>query len=460
MNKRIERDSMGEMELPADALYGASTQRAIDNFPISGRRLPRPFLRALGLIKQAAAETNGELGTLDRAKTEAIAAAAGAVAEGLHDEHFPVDVYQTGSGTSTNMNANEVIANLALRALGAKLGDRSVIHPNDHVNYGQSSNDVIPTALHVSCAEQVHGTLIPVLQRLQAALSAKGDAFDDVVKLGRTHLQDATPVRMGQVFHGYAAQIERGGARLRDTLERLCELALGGTAVGTGINCPPGFAAGAIGRLAQKTGVPFREAGNHFEAQGARDAAVELSGALKTVAVSLYRIANEIRFLGSGPRGGVGELRIPATQPGSSIMPGKVNPVICEAVLQVCMRVMGNDATVTAGGVSGVFELNVAIPVMADTLLESIALLANASDVFIERCVEGLEVDRDRVRSLIERSLMLVTALAPKIGYDKAAQLAKRAHERGQTVREAAAEMGLEDLDDLLDLRAMTEPPE
>ncbi|MHC4933096.1 MAG: class II fumarate hydratase [Planctomycetota bacterium] len=456
MSTRIERDSMGEMTVPADALYGASTQRAVENFPVSGRGLSRPFLRALGIIKEACALTNAEQGHIDEALAATIAKAAAEVAEGEHDRHFPVDVFQTGSGTSTNMNANEVIANRACQMLGQPIGSRETVHPNDHVNRGQSSNDVIPTALHVSLAEEVAGRLLPALAGIRDALAAKAQEFDDVLKIGRTHLQDATPVRLGQVFAGYSAQMERGIGRVKDTMPRLLELALGGTAVGTGINCPEGFPKIAIGHIAKKTGLDFVEAGNHFEAQAARDAAVELSGALKTVATSLYRIANDIRFLGSGPRCGVGEILLPATQPGSSIMPGKVNPVMSEMLLQVAMRVMGNDTAATAAGASGVFELNVAIPVMADALLESIHLLSNGCAVFVERCLNGIEADRERCGELIEKSLMLCTALAPVIGYDKAAAVAKKAHAERKTVREVATEMGIENLDEVLDVRSMT----
>ncbi len=456
METRIEKDSMGEMSVPVDALYGATTQRAVENFPISGRPFPRPFLAALGRIKMACAEVNLEAGALTEEIGHAIRQAAWEVAEGRLDAHFPIDVYQTGSGTSSNMNANEVIANRACQILGAPIGSRDRIHPNDHVNRGQSSNDVIPTALHVACAVEVKERLLPALEFLRMSLERKSREFDDVLKIGRTHLQDATPVRLGQVFAGYQAQIVRSMARLESTMPRMCELALGGTAVGTGINCPPGFAKAAIAKLATETRVPFREAGNHFEAQAARDAAVELSGALKTVAVALTHIANDLRWLGSGPRCGIGEIQLPETQPGSSIMPGKVNPVIPEALLQVCMKVIGNDVTVTMAGASGVFELNVAIPVMADSLLESIHLLSNATRVFTDRCVDGVEADRERCAELIERSLMLCTALAPVIGYDKAAAIAKKAHAERKTVRQVATEMGIENLDQLLDLRSMT----
>jgi fumarate hydratase class II len=456
METRIERDSMGEMRVPADALWGASTQRAVENFPVSGRGLRRPFLRALGLIKQAAAMTNAGIKDLDGKLADVIARAAAEVAEGKLDRHFVVDVYQTGSGTSTNMNANEVIANRAAQLLGKPIGSRDAVHPNDHVNRGQSSNDVIPTALHVACAEEVARRLLPALDELHAALAEKARAFDGVLKIGRTHLQDATPVRLGQVFSGFAQQARNGITRLRQAQGHLCELALGGTAVGTGINCPPGFARKTIARIAELTGVPFVEAPNHFEAQAARDAAVELSGALKTVAVSLHHIANNIRFLSCGPRCGIGEISLPATQPGSSIMPGKVNPVMSEMLMQVAMRVVGNDAAVTAAGSSGLGELNVAIPVMADALLESIELLGNGARVFAEKCVKGIDADEERCAELIEKSLMLCTALAPKIGYDKAAALAKKAHEQRKSVRQVAEEMGIQDLDRLLDVRSMT----
>ncbi len=445
------------MLVPADALYGATTQRAVENFPVSGRALPRPFLRALGLIKGAAAATNRELGTFSGEIADAIEKAAGEVAAGDHDAHFPVDVFQTGSGTSTNMNANEVIANRACVILGQPIGSRETVHPNDHVNQGQSSNDVIPTALHISCAEELHTRLLPALRHLEVALQDKTKQFDGIVKIGRTHLQDATPVRLGQVFGGYQAQVQNSIGRLEAAQPRLLELALGGTAVGTGINCPPGFAQKTIARIAEATGLPFVEAPNHFEAQAARDAVVELSGAVRTVAVSLTRIANDLRMLGSGPRCGIGEIKLPVTQPGSSIMPGKVNPVICESVLQVCMRVLGHDAAIVAGGTSGLFELNVAIPMMAEAMLDSLHLLANVSTIFVDKCIDGIEADEPRIAALIEQSLMLCTALAPVIGYDTAAALAKRAYAEGKTVREVADEMGIQNLDEILDLRGMTD---
>ncbi|MHC4941105.1 MAG: class II fumarate hydratase [Planctomycetota bacterium] len=457
MSFRIERDSMGEMRVPEDALYGATTQRAVENFPISGKPLPRAYLRACGLIKEACAHANEQLGELPADLAENIRKAAMEVAEGEHDRHFPIDVYQTGSATSTNMNTNEVIANRVCQILGHPIGSREVCHPNDHVNKGQSSNDTMPTALHIAVAEQLVTNLQPAIAEFREVLDEKAKAFDDVLKIGRTHLQDATPVRLGQVFSGYASQLRHAWQRLEDVLPRLYELALGGTAVGTGINCPKGMPEKAIARLNETTGLPFTEAGNHFEAQAGRDAAVEASGALKTVAVSLYRIANDIRFLGSGPRCGIGEILLPATQPGSSIMPGKVNPVMSEMLLQVCMKVMGNDVAVTAGGASGVYELNVAIPMMADSLLESITLMANGCRTFVEKCLKGIEADAERAGELIEKSLMLGTALVPVVGYDKAAAIAKQAHAERKTVRQVATEMGIENLDELLDVRSMTE---
>ena len=457
---RIERDSMGPMEVPAGAYYGASTQRAVLNFPISGLRFSRAFIRALGLIKRAAAETNMELGRLDRERGEAIVQAAQEVADGKLDEHFVLDIFQTGSGTSTNMNANEVIANRASELLGGELGSRKV-HPNDHVNMGQSSNDVIPTAIHLAALEQMERHLIPSLERLHAGLAEKARAFDDIVKIGRTHLQDATPIRLGQEFSGYASQIEHGIRRIRQAQRELGELALGGTAVGTGINTHPEFARRAIARLAEMTGLELREAENHFEAQAAKDAAVFASGALKTVAVSLMKIADDIRWLGSGPRCGLGELKLPPVQPGSSIMPGKVNPVICESVMMVCAQVMGNDSTITIAAERGNLELNAMMPVLAYNLLQSIELLANAAANFQEKTIAGLEADRERCESLVEQSLAMVTALVPRIGYDRAAELAYKAYETGKTIRAVCLEEQVlppEELDRLLDARRQTEP--
>jgi fumarate hydratase class II len=453
--QRVERDSLGEMEVPVEALWGASTQRAVLNFPISGERFPRRFLQALGWVKEAAALANRELGVLDAERVGAIARAAREVAEGRWDDHFPLDVFQTGSGTSTNMNANEVIARRAMQLLDGSLS----VHPNDHVNASQSSNDVIPTALHVSARQGLHEDLLPALERLGECLRRKAAAFDPVVKLGRTHGMDAVPVRLGQEFAGWARQVELGGARVRRAGSGLAELALGGTAVGTGLNCPPGFAATAIARISERAALAYREAEDHFEAQGARDAALEASGQLRTLAVSLAKIAGDVRLLGSGPRAGIGELVLPAIQPGSSIMPGKVNPVICEAVTQVAAQVVGNDAAVAAGALGGFLELNVYVPVIARNLLESIRLLARAADVFVEKCLSGIEADRERAESLVERSLAMATALAPAIGYDRAAEIAKRAFATGRTIREICQEEEVvprDELEALLDPRRQT----
>jgi fumarate hydratase, class II len=457
---RVERDSMGEMQVPAGSYYGAQTQRAVLNFPISDLRFPRAFIRAMGLIKKAAAQTNGELGLLPEAMVAAISQAADEVIAGKLDAHFVVDIFQTGSGTSTNMNANEVIANRAIEIQEGSVGSRH-IHPNDHVNLGQSSNDVIPTAIHVAALEEVEKTLIPALRVLLESLRQKAEEFDDVVKIGRTHLQDAVPIRLGQEFSGYAAMISRGIDRIEAVHPRLSELALGGTAVGTGLNCPPGFPAGVVMRLSEWTGVSFREAGNRFEALASRDAAVETSGMLKTLACSLMKIANDLRWLGSGPRCGIGEILLPATQPGSSIMPGKVNPVIAEAVTMVAAQVLGNDVTINLGGQAGNFELNVMQPVIAYNLLQSIALLANSCRVLAEKTVKGVQADRLRCEEMIERSLAMVTSLAPRIGYDRAAAIAKEAYESGRTVREVARERRVlpeEELETILDPWSMTEP--
>ncbi|HEX7051556.1 MAG TPA: class II fumarate hydratase [Longimicrobiales bacterium] len=457
---RIERDSLGEMRVPADALWGAQTQRAVENFPISDLRFSRDFIAALGRIKKAAAETNMELGLLDAELGRAIVVAADEVIAGEHDRHFVVDIFQTGSGTSTNMNANEVIATRANQLLGVPAGGARV-HPNDHVNRGQSSNDVIPTAMQVAARVQIQRDLLPALSELSSALSVKAAEFDGIVKSGRTHLMDATPVRLGQEFGGYASQVVHGMRRVREASDDLAELPLGGTAVGTGVNTHPDFARRAIERLSAMTGLEFREAENHFERQGTRDTVVYAHGALNTVAVSLMRIAHDIRWLASGPRAGLAEITLPATQPGSSIMPGKVNPVIPEAVTMVAAQVMGNQTTITVGGLGSFFELNVMMPVMAHTLLESIRLLANASRVLAEKCVEGITANEDRCRELVERNLMLATALAPAIGYDAAAAIAKEAYAQGKTPREIAREKGVlppERIDELLDPRRMTEP--
>ncbi|RIL03472.1 MAG: aspartate ammonia-lyase [Proteobacteria bacterium] len=453
---RSERDSLGEMAVPADALWGASTARALANFPVSGERFPRRFLRALGLVKAAAAAANAELGVVDGALAAAIETAAREVADGAHDGEFPLDVFQTGSGTSTNMNANEVIARLASR----RLGDGAArVHPNDHVNASQSSNDVIPTALHVAAREAIARDLDPALARVEAALREKAERFAGVVKLGRTHLMDATPMRVGQEIGGWARQVALARERLAAAADGLAELALGGTAVGTGINCPPGFAARAIERIARDTGLAFREAEDHFEAQGARDAAVAASAAVRGAAVALHKIANDVRLLASGPRAGLGELRLPAVQPGSSIMPGKVNPVMAESVIQVAAQVFGNDAAVAFAGMTGQLELNAMIPVIARNLLESVRLLANVSNVFAERCLAGLDVDRARTEGWVEQSAALATPLAARIGYDRAAEIAKEAMASGRTVRDVARERAVlpdDELERLLDPRAMT----
>ena len=453
---RIERDSMGELSVPSDSLWGASTQRAVENFPVSGERFPRAFLAALGQVKEAAATANASLGVLPRDLAEWIARAADEVAEGKLDAHFPVDVFQTGSGTSTNMNANEVIANRAMQLRGSR---KPRIHPNDHVNASQSSNDVIPTVLHLAAREAVHRELLPALARLQEALAERSRALAGVVKPGRTHLMDATPVTVGQELGGYARQVALAGERVERAAEGLAELALGGTAVGTGINCPPGFAERAIARLSERSGRDYRQAANLFEALGARDAAVGLSGALRGAAVSLFKIASDVRLLASGPRTGIGELRLPELQPGSSIMPGKVNPVIPEVVTQVAAQVVGNDAAVALGGLGGQLELNTFLPLIARNLLESIRLLTSAATLFAERCIAGLEADAARAEALVESSLMLATALAPRIGYDAAAALAKQALESGRTLREVARERRVlpeAELDALLDPKRQT----
>jgi fumarate hydratase class II len=458
---RTEKDSMGPMEVPASALYGASTQRAVLNFPISGYRFSREFIRALGLIKMAAARANQQLGKLDDARADLIAQAAAEVAAGVLDAHFPVDIFQTGSGTSTNMNANEVIANRCSQIAGKPIGSREPVHPNDHVNMGQSSNDVIPTAIHVATAESIKTLLLPALQRLESALRAKSHEFWDIIKIGRTHLMDATPVRLGQEFSGYAKQVEYARLRAGNAISAIEELALGGTAVGTGLNAHPEFARRAIGIVAHETEINFKEAADHFEAQGAKDGLVQASGQLKTIAVGLFKLANDIRWLSSGPRCGIGEIQLPATQPGSSIMPGKVNPVMCEALMQVCAQVIGNDATITWCGANGNFELNVMMPVMAHDILESVRLLASASAVFAERGVEGIVANTARCNELVEYSMAMVTSLAPIIGYDRATQIAKESAKTGRTVRELCIEQKVlppEELAIALDPVEMTKP--
>jgi fumarate hydratase class II len=434
-NTRTEKDSLGNMQVPMDALYGAQTARAIENFPISGQPIPRPLLYALVLIKQQAALVNADLELLDKERASAIVAATDEILSGTHDRHFPVDIYQTGSGTSSNMNVNEVIAHRASQLLGSE-NHGNPLHPNDEVNLGQSSNDIFPSAIHIACAQQLQDKLLPALQQLENLLTTKSTEFAKIIKIGRTHLQDATPLTFGQVFSGYARQIQLARDRLASESTGLYELPLGGTAVGTGINTHAEFAHRTIERIAGQTRLPFREASNHFEAQAARDALVAVSGSLKACAVSLSKIANDIRLLGSGPRCGYGELKLPAVQPGSSIMPGKVNPVMAESLIQVCARVIGNDASITLCGLGGYFELNTMMPLMAAAMLESIELLSNAISLFGERCLTGLQADRKRCAELMEQSLALVTSLAPALGYDRAAELAKQACREGKTIRE------------------------
>ncbi|MGW3336167.1 class II fumarate hydratase [Streptomyces sp. NPDC001009] len=457
---RTEHDSMGEVRVPAHAKWRAQTQRAVENFPVSGQRLERAHIEALARIKGAAAKVNADLGVLDRDVADAIQEAAEEVASGRWDEHFPVDVFQTGSGTSSNMNANEVIATLAGERLGRD------VHPNDQVNASQSSNDVFPSSLHVAATAAVVHDLIPALEHLAAALTRKAAAFADVVKAGRTHLMDATPVTLGQEFGGYAAQVTYGVERLRSSLPRLAELPLGGTAVGTGINTPPGFSAAVIEEVARATGLPFTEARDHFEAQGARDAVVETSGQLRTVAVGLTKIANDLRWMSSGPRTGLAEIRLPDLQPGSSIMPGKVNPVVPEAVLMVAAQVVGNDATIATAGAAGNFELNVMLPVMAKNVLESVRLLANASRLLADRTIDGITADRERAREYAESSPSVVTPLNRYVGYEEAARIAKKSLAERKTIREVVLEGGyvergdltLEQLDEALDVLRMTRP--
>jgi len=457
---RIERDTMGELAVPADAYYGVQTARAIENFPISPLRMPRSVIRAMGMIKRAAASVNHSLGLLEKKPADAIKRAATEVVDGKLDSEFPVDIFQTGSGTSTNMNTNEVISNRATELLGGLRGSK-LVHPNDHVNLGQSSNDVIPTAIHIAASESIKKQLIPSLTRLQKSLAKKAREFDRIVKIGRTHLQDATPVRLGQEFGGYARQMELAIHRAKRAQEALSEVALGGTAVGTGLNCHPKFSAKVMGIISKETGCPFKEAANHFEAQSAQDSLVEASGQMRTIAVSLMKIANDIRWLGSGPRCGLGEINLPETQPGSSIMPGKVNPVIAESVTMVCAQVIGNDVTVALGGQAANFELIVMLPVMAYNLLQSIDLLATASNNFSAKCIEGIKANEERCKSLIEESLAMCTALAPAIGYEAAAKIAKDAYKTGKTVRQVAKEQKVlpdKKLAQLLDPWRMTKP--
>ena len=458
-NVRIERDSMGQMEVPADALYGASTMRAVLNFPISDLRFPRTFIRALGLVKQSAAKTNMSLGVLDESLGAAIVEAAQEVIDGKFDSHFVLDVFQTGSGTSTNTNANEVIANRASQIVGGDLGSR-LVHPNDHVNLGQSSNDVIPTTMHLAALLAIKEDLIPGLEFLRDELQKKSDEFWPVIKTGRTHLQDATPVRLGQEFLGYAGQAENGIRRLRRAQDALAEVALGGTAVGTGVNTHPEFSTRTCHTLSEVTGVSVRETDNHFQAQASLDGVVEASGELRTIAISLHKIANDIRFMACGPRAGLGEITVPEVQPGSSIMPGKINPVIAESVIQVAAQVVGNDATVTLAGQGGYFELNTMMPVAAYNILQSISLLATSANNFAEQCVKGIEATGVGP-AMVEKGLMLGTALAPAIGYDAAAAIAKEAAATGQTIREVAklrTEISDEELGPLLNPEEMTKP--
>ncbi len=454
MNYREEKDSMGTVRVPADAYYGSQTQRAVENFPISELRFPAEFIHTLALVKKCAVRVNDSLGLLDAQLAPAIAHAAQDVMDGRFDNQFVVDVFQTGSGTSTNMNMNEVVAARANEILTGDKGGRSPVHPNDHVNMGQSSNDVIPSVIHIAALTRLNRRLIPSLESLKLALSAKSNEFKDIQKLGRTHLQDAVPLTLGQEFSGYARQIELGIDRIRAVEPRLAELALGGTAVGSGLNAHPDFARRVIELIAEHTGLPFCEAVNHFAAQAGQDAAVETSGALKTLAVGLVKIANDIRWLASGPRSGLGEITIPALQPGSSIMPGKVNPVIPEAVIQVAAQVVGNDTAITLGGQAGNFELNVMLPVIAYNLLESISILASVTQAFTDKCIAGITANREVCATYIEKSLALVTGLVPKIGYDQAAAIAKKAYETGKTIRQVTMEEAIlpeDELNDLLD---------
>src|SRR5271155_5757211 len=458
---RTETDTFGPIEVPADRYWGAQTQRSLQNFKIGGERMPAPVVHALGVVKRAAAIANVSLGQLDKKLGDAIEAAAQEVIDGKLDEHFPLVVWQTGSGTQSNMNANEVISNRAIQMLGGEMGSKKPVHPNDHVNRSQSSNDSFPTAMSIAAVGEIHKRLLPALKHFHAALEAKEKEFADIIKIGRTHLQDATPVTLGQEFSGYATQIAYGIARVEGALPRLCMLAQGGTAVGTGLNCPPGFAERFAAEAAKLTGLPFVTAPNKFEALAAHDASVEMSGALNTLAASLFKIAQDIRLLGSGPRSGLGELSLPENEPGSSIMPGKVNPTQCEALTMVCAQVMGNHTTITVAGASGAFELNVFKPVLARNLLHSIRLIADACTSLVEHCVSGITANETRIAQLMERSLMLVTALAPKIGYDNAAKVAKAAHKNGTTLKEEALKMGLvtaEEFDHLVRPEDMIHP--
>jgi fumarate hydratase class II len=458
---RVETDSFGPLDVPSNKYWGAQTQRSLQNFKIGYDTMPKPLVRALGIIKQAAALTNKELGVLDAKLADAIATAASEVAKGKWDEHFPLVVWQTGSGTQTNMNANEVISNRAIELLGGEMGSKKPVHPNDHVNYSQSSNDTFPTAMHIAAAEEIQNRLIPALEHLHTALKAKQDAFKDIIKIGRTHTQDATPLTLGQEFSGYAAQIELGIKRIAEAQQQLLPLAQGGTAVGTGINAKIGFAEKFAQKVAALTGLPFVTAPNKFEALASNDAYVFVHGALNALATGLFKIANDIRLLGSGPRSGLGELLLPENEPGSSIMPGKVNPTQCEALTMVCAEVFGNNTAITFAGSQGHFELNVYKPVMAHNMLRSLRLLTDAAISFTDNCVEGIEANEKHINELMQRSLMLVTALAPTIGYDNATKVAKTAHKNGTTLKEEAVKLGLvsaEDFDRLVRPEQMINP--
>lgn len=461
MGYRKEKDSMGELNVPTDRYYGAQTQRSLNNFKIGGERFHRELIRAYGILKKAAATVNESAGKLDGNLANAIRDAADEVIDGKLDDHFPLVVWQTGSGTQSNMNFNEVIANRAIEMLGGEMGSKDPVHPNDHVNMGQSTNDTFPTAINVAAVEGVTNQLIPELTQLRDSLQAKADAFDNIVKLGRTHLQDATPLSLGQEFSGYASALTHGLSRLEKALDHCYELAMGGTAVGTGINTFEGYGEAAAQEIAKITGLPFRTADNKFEAMGGQDSIVELSGALKTIAGSLFKIANDIRWLASGPRSGIGEILIPANEPGSSIMPGKVNPTQCEAMTMVCTQMMGNDTTIAMAGASGNFELNVYRPVIAFNIIQSIRLLSDASSSFREHCVDGIEANEERIHSNLYNSLMLVTALNPHIGYDKAAEVAKKAYKDNSSLREAIVALGYmsgEDFDRLVQPEKMIHP--
>ncbi|KAA1293246.1 MAG: class II fumarate hydratase [SAR202 cluster bacterium] len=460
MNMRLEKDSMGELEVPSKALYGANTRRAQLNFPISDLRFGRSFIKALGLIKQSAAETNLELNLLDKKIAESIIISAQEVIDGDHDDSFVVDIFQTGSGTSTNMNVNEVISNLAISKMGGEIGSRNPVHPNDHVNKGQSSNDVIPTAIHIAAAISIKDDLVPSMKILKKSLQKKSDEFWNIVKTGRTHLQDATPIRLGQEFKGYYGQIENSIKKVNSGLDELSVLALGGTAVGTGIGMNPEFCGSVISKISDKTGINFSETENHFQSQSTIDGIVYASGCVRSFAVSLMKIANDIRWLGSGPRAGIGELNLPEVQPGSSIMPGKVNPVIAESVTMICAQVMGNDQTVSIAGQSGNFELNVMMPIAAHNLLESIEILSKGSDNFSKQCIEGL-VATEKGPNMVNQGLAICTALAPKLGYDKAANIAHIASETGETIKQVTlkeTELTSEEIDEILEPLSMTEP--